>query len=530
MASDAEFTILTQKEADFIKTSYFPIQHKFMPKQNFFKSARNILFRRHAVSIIADYSRRIDLDTFIPYLAMNYFDRFFSMTKTFKKDVEGCNNDTEKVRLIAISCLSISVKIRMKHFSVEQFLRDNNLMITPQMIMKMEFNILHEIRWTIRPVTPFTYLNFYYRYFKRFGGYSRRCINEIIVQAQGDHTFVHYPPTMIASTAFLAASRIAYPSKYNNIAHPEALARLGPKAQVLQCAKKILKLCRRMKIRVEIPRIQIPRIQIPESRVGSTSSKVVAVPEKQTEYRRAKAAAVVVDSSEEEEEGTALIRRKRNTGKTSETSQVQVEVKVVDKSDKKGVATEEIEAENRSLAKGEEKAVEVTEASKEEGTALIRRKQDMGKTTGTSQVQVPVKAEEVMVVNKSDKKGVATEEIEAENPSLAKGKEKAVEVTETSADDKARVQAIIRRALEKGKAVVGEEPQTQIGGSVSEILELVAPKKLMMFELRWPMEVPLLEALDIKQALPEVEEEEEQESQTDDKGTDEIKNCGCNIG
>ncbi|PNY10543.1 cyclin-D1-1 [Trifolium pratense] len=142
----------------------------------------------------------------------------------------------------------------------------------------------------------------------------------------------------------------------------------------------------------------------------------------------------------------------------------------------------------------------------------------MGKTTGTSQVQVPVKAEEVMVVNKSDKKGVATEEIEAENPSLAKGKEKAVEVTETSADDKARVQAIIRRALEKGKAVVGEEPQTQIGGSVSEILELVAPKKLMMFELRWPMEVPLLEALDIKQALPEVEEEEEQESQTDDKG------------
>ncbi|MCI44453.1 hypothetical protein A2U01_0065692, partial [Trifolium medium] len=34
---------------------------------------------------------------------------------------------------------------------------------------------------------------------------------------------------MIASTAFLAASRIAYPSKYNNIAHPLALARLGPK-------------------------------------------------------------------------------------------------------------------------------------------------------------------------------------------------------------------------------------------------------------------------------------------------------------
>jgi hypothetical protein len=58
-------------------------------------------------------------------------------------------------------------------------------MITPQMIMRMEFKILHELRWKIRPVTPFTYLNFYYRYFKQFGGYKRRCINEIIVQAQG---------------------------------------------------------------------------------------------------------------------------------------------------------------------------------------------------------------------------------------------------------------------------------------------------------------------------------------------------------
>ncbi|MCI51981.1 hypothetical protein A2U01_0073225, partial [Trifolium medium] len=96
------------------------------------------------------------------------------------------------------------------------------------------------------------------------------------------------------------------------------------------------------------------------------SSKVVAVPQKQTEDRRAKAAVVVVDSSEEEEEGTALIRLKRNTGKTSGTSLVQVAVKVVDKSDKKGVTTEEIEAENLSLAKGEEKAVEVTETSEEE--------------------------------------------------------------------------------------------------------------------------------------------------------------------
>ncbi|KAK2423913.1 putative cyclin-D6-1 [Trifolium repens] len=498
MASDVEFTILTEKEALFIRTTYFPVQHEFMPTPNFFKNATNILFRRHAVSIIAKHWRSIGPDTFIPYLAMNYFDRFFSMDKTFKEDVEGCNNDTEKVRLIAISCLSISAKLRIKEFSVEQFLRDNNLMITPQMIMRMEFKILHELRWKIRPVTPFTYLNFYYRYFRQFGGYKRCCINEIIVQAQGDHTFVHYPPTMIASTAFLAVSRMAYPTKYNQIAHPTALARLGSKKQVLECAKKIFNLCRTMKIRIEIP----------ESGGRSALSKVMAVRQKQIKDRREKAAAVVDSSEEEEEEGgTALVRRKRNTGNTTGTSQVQVPVKmeeVVDKSDKKGLATEEIEAEN---IRAKEVVVDSSEEEEEDTTPLIRRKRNMGKTTETSQVQVPVKVGEVM----------------------DKGKETAVEVTETSVEDKARVEAIIRRGLENGKAVVGEEPQTQIGGSVSEILELVAPKKLMIFELKWPTEVPLLELLDIKQALPEVLEEEEEESQTDDQDTDKKKNRGCNI-
>jgi hypothetical protein len=267
--------------------------------------------------------------------------------------------------------------------------------------------------------------------------------------------------------------------------------------QVVQCAKKIFNLCRTMKIRIEIP----------ESGGRSALSKVMAArqKQKQIEDRREKAAAVVDSSEEEEEGGTALVRRKRNTGNTTGTSQVQEPVKVeevVDNSDKKGLATEEIEAENRRA-----KELVVDSSEEEETTPLIRRKRNMGKTTETSQVQVPVKVGEVM----------------------DKGKETAVEVTETSVEDKARVEAIIRRGLENGKAVVGEEPQTQIGGSVSEILELVAPKKLMIFELKWPTEVPLLELLDIKQALPEVLEEEEEESQTDDQDTDKKKNRGCNI-
>lgn len=129
----------------------------------------------------------------------------------------------------------------------------------------------------------------------------------------------------------------------------------------------------------------------------------------------------------------------------------------------------------------------------EEWTGLIKRVQDMGK--GKARVQVLVQAEElpddevtvaignkVMVADTSDKKDV-------EETSLAKGKGKAVDVD----DDKARVEDIIQRALAK-------EPRME--RSISEIAEVVVPKKLMNFELKWPTDVPSLEGDEIQYARP----------------------------
>jgi hypothetical protein len=129
----------------------------------------------------------------------------------------------------------------------------------------------------------------------------------------------------------------------------------------------------------------------------------------------------------------------------------------------------------------------------EESTGLIKQVQDMGKRK--ARVQVLVQAEElpddevrvasgneVMVADTSDKKDV-------EETSLAKGKGKAVDVD----DDKARVEAIIQRSLAK-------EPR--IERSISEIAEVVVPKKLMNFELKWPTDVPSLEEDEIQDAQP----------------------------
>jgi hypothetical protein len=53
----------------------------------------------------------------------------------------------------------------------------------------MELRILVELDGRIQPITAFTFLNFYNRYFKQFGVLKRRCIAEIIVRAQGGKHF-----------------------------------------------------------------------------------------------------------------------------------------------------------------------------------------------------------------------------------------------------------------------------------------------------------------------------------------------------
>lgn len=115
------------------------------------------------------------------------------------KNVEGFM-DTEKVRLIALACLTISAKMRIKDFSIDQFLinhyKDVNVRISHQMVMRTELLILRELEWEILSVTPFTFLDFYYPHFEKYGGFKRRCINEIIVQAQGGKQKLAYHMTI----------------------------------------------------------------------------------------------------------------------------------------------------------------------------------------------------------------------------------------------------------------------------------------------------------------------------------------------
>ncbi|PNY13930.1 cyclin-D1-1 [Trifolium pratense] len=191
MDSEPEFPVLSRME----------IVRKYFNTESLLKRSE-IHHRKNAVSIIAN-------------------------------DMEG-GNATEKIRLITIACLIMSAKMKMHNFSFDQLsanllvrvnllgkpTKDMNVRITLPMIMRVQLRILDVLNWELPPVTAFCFLKHYYPYFKQFSGFKRRCINEIIVQAQGGHTFLQYKPYQIAFSAFLAATKIAYPPKYYRIANP----------------------------------------------------------------------------------------------------------------------------------------------------------------------------------------------------------------------------------------------------------------------------------------------------------------------
>ncbi|KAK7260396.1 hypothetical protein RIF29_26403 [Crotalaria pallida] len=202
MDSETEFPKPNAKAVNY----YFKVEHHFMPEKNFYSDPVNLRIRKQAVSSIA-----------------KVYD----------------------ISVIAICFLTIAAKKRNKSFSLTSFMEGRSADIKVDKIMEIERFILialEDIKYS-KPVTPFCFLDYFYPQFKSIGGFKRRCINEIIVQAQGEDKFMDYRPSVIALASFLAATRIAYPSKMFIVSRPM------PKG-LRNCYHGLVDLCRSKGIKI----------------------------------------------------------------------------------------------------------------------------------------------------------------------------------------------------------------------------------------------------------------------------------------
>ncbi|XP_019443998.1 PREDICTED: cyclin-D1-1-like [Lupinus angustifolius] len=282
---------------------YLESEIDYLPTKNYYHDPYNLNIRKLAVSVISKYWRVLEVDAFVPYLAMTYFDNFASQSHDPFLDID-------EVRLIAITCLFLAAK--MRNFSWRVFLKHVYDDFKPEAIVAMAKEVQKIISYFIRPVTPFCFLEFYYPNFKIFGEFKRRTINWIIIQAQGENDFVDCKYSDIAFSSFLTATRILYPRiDLCLIDKPDSLTR---------CDDKLIDLCKRNGIVIEnvgyrtAPTSSVPRPIIREKPeeiepakteielVQRRPGKEVAEASESDRKRKDKGKAVMVEPEKKKEE------------------------------------------------------------------------------------------------------------------------------------------------------------------------------------------------------------------------------------
>ncbi|KAJ6292445.1 hypothetical protein OIU78_024591 [Salix suchowensis] len=142
-----------------------------VPSKNFLRCLRTSAefyasFREEAISRILQAQYSCNYDPFIPYLAVNYMDRFIS-----RQEIP--QGKPWILRLVVISCLSLAAKMKNKHFSISNFQEGE---------------------------TGFTF--------------DTQTINRMELVAQNEIKFLEFKPSIIAASAILVASKERFPSQF----------------------------------------------------------------------------------------------------------------------------------------------------------------------------------------------------------------------------------------------------------------------------------------------------------------------------
>ncbi|KAK7335370.1 hypothetical protein VNO80_27163 [Phaseolus coccineus] len=505
MDFDPEFPVPSYREREAI-SHYLKIEHEFMAHRAFYTQTRNAQHRLIAVSTVVRLSEGRVIDTYIPYIAMNYFDRF-------------------------VSTNPLSVR--------------REAIYNPLKIMKMEFRILSGLNWRMRSVTPFHFLDYYYPTFKRIGGFKRQSINEIIVQSQGEVFFTQFKPSEIAMSALLAATYLGYSSRFTFIEESIRISR-----ELMTCYQEMVNLCRKRSIKIRNRSGEVifsVIVAVPSSLVEASGSKTrttkaeelgkavdLQVQEHGTSSTSQFRNTVLDDEEEEEEPNVAPLarRRRRNSGDDVET-----EEKKLGEEKEKAATLEAISEESENGAR-EDNSEGASDEFVEAETGAI---DDNGKVPSEESVQVEsgtrddkcegpskeiVEAESRAREDKGKGKAVQeTSEVEEENENelrRRKGKGKAVmEICEEEEENENELrrrqrkgnavleirdveeenESELRRRQRKGKAVVEtrdveeenehEDLTRRVETARRGILrsEEIQPLRAMIFQLRWPISV-----------------------------------------
>lgn len=204
-------TSFKEHQSDTLPT-LFADESLHMPSLNFNSPPFAASFRRDAISLISKAQFSYNLDPFIPYLAVNYLDRFISQREIPHQ------GKPWMLRLVVISCLSLAAKMKNTDLSLSDLQGNEGCIYDARSINRMEVLILTTLNWRMRSITPFSFLYFFLSLLNledpRFSGAIKYRASEILFKSQCEIKLLEYKPSIIAASAILCASNELFPSFY----------------------------------------------------------------------------------------------------------------------------------------------------------------------------------------------------------------------------------------------------------------------------------------------------------------------------
>ncbi|KAH7861850.1 hypothetical protein Vadar_031715 [Vaccinium darrowii] len=194
--------------------SLFLVEADHMPSLNYSHCLQltdfDISVRQEAISLISLFSSNFN-DPFLPYLSINYLDRFLSTNPLMK-------TKPWAVKLIAISCIGLALKMKETEYSVSDIQNEEGFVFDTETIERMELLILGALQWRMRSITPFSFVNFFVSLFKfkdpPLVQDLKARATEIIFKAQNDINLLEFRPSVIAASALLSASHELFPLQF----------------------------------------------------------------------------------------------------------------------------------------------------------------------------------------------------------------------------------------------------------------------------------------------------------------------------
>ncbi|KAJ0986713.1 hypothetical protein J5N97_005069 [Dioscorea zingiberensis] len=170
----------------------------------FRSSSLDSLARENSVSWILKVQAYYHFQPLTAYLAVNYMDRFLSCHTL--PQVNGW-----PLQLLTVACLSLAAKMEetVVPSLVDLQVEDAKFVFEPRTIRRMELLVLTALKWRLRSVTPFTFIDFFAYKVDPTGLYTRYLVShatQIILSTIIDIDFLNHCPSSMAAAAIICAA------------------------------------------------------------------------------------------------------------------------------------------------------------------------------------------------------------------------------------------------------------------------------------------------------------------------------------